>query len=62
MPVIPGVSWLLTFAFQSPKMVGHLFWVLILEGLIGLHRTVQLQLLQHYCLGLHSALCPSQVA
>ena len=24
------------------------FWVLILEGLVGLHRTVQLQLLQHY--------------
>ena len=27
---------------------GHLFLVLVLEGLIGLHRTVQLQLLQHY--------------
>ena len=24
---------------------GHLFWVLILEGLVGLHRTIQLQLL-----------------
>ena len=30
---------------------GHLFWVLVLEGLIGLHRTIQLQLLQHYCSG-----------
>ena len=30
---------------------GHLFWMLILEGLIGLHRTIQLQLLQHYWLG-----------
>ena len=30
---------------------GHLFWVLVLEGLIGLHRTIQLQLLQHYPLG-----------
>ena len=30
---------------------GHLFWVLVLESLIGLHRTVQLQLLQHYWLG-----------
>ena len=30
---------------------GHLFWVLILEGLIGLHRTFQLQLLQHYWSG-----------
>ena len=28
---------------------GHLFWLLVLEGLIGLHRTVQL--LQHYWLG-----------
>ena len=25
--------------------------VLLLEGLVGLHRTVQLQLLQHYWLG-----------
>ena len=25
--------------------------VLVLEGLVGLHRTVQLQLLQHYWLG-----------
>ena len=30
---------------------GHLFWVLVPEGLVGLHRTVQLQLLQHYLLG-----------
>ena len=29
----------------------HLFRVLVLEGLVGLHRTVQLQLLQHYWLG-----------
>ena len=28
---------------------GHLFWVLVLEGLVGLHRTVQL--LQHYWSG-----------
>ena len=26
--------------------------MLILEGLVGLHRTVQLQLLQHYWLGI----------
>ena len=26
---------------------GHLFLVLVLEGLVGLHRTVQLQLLRH---------------
>ena len=30
---------------------GHLFWVLVLEGHVGLHRSVQLQLLQHYWLG-----------
>ena len=30
----------------------HLFWVFILEGLVGLHRTVQHQLLQHYWSGL----------
>ena len=27
------------------------FWVLVLKGLVGLHRTVQLQLLPHYWLG-----------
>ena len=27
------------------------FWVLVLKGLVGLHRTIQLQLLQHYWLG-----------
>ena len=37
---------------SSPlKWKGHLFWVLVLKGLIALHRTVQLQLLQHYWLG-----------
>ena len=30
---------------------GHLFKVLVLEGLVGLHKTVQLQLLQCYWLG-----------
>ena len=30
---------------------GNLFQVLVLEGLVGLCRTVQLQLLQHYWLG-----------
>ena len=27
------------------------FWLLILKGLVGLHRTIQLQLPQHYWLG-----------
>ena len=30
---------------------GHLFWVWVLKGLVGLHRTVQLQPLQCYWLG-----------
>ena len=30
---------------------GHLFWVLVLECLVGLHRTVRLQLLRHQWLG-----------
>ena len=51
LPVTPGVSWLPTFAFQSPIWKGHRFGGLVLKGLIGLHRTVQLQLLQHYFLG-----------
>ena len=50
LPVTPGISWLPTFAFQSPTMKRTHFWVLVLEGLVHLHRTVQLQLLQHYWL------------
>ena len=30
---------------------GHLFWVLFLEGLVGLYRMVKFQLLQYYWLG-----------
>ena len=33
------------------KWKGHLFWVLVLKGLVGLHRIIQLQLPQHYWLG-----------
>ena len=48
LPVIPGISWLLTFAFQSPVMKRtSIFLVLVLEGLVGHHRTVYLQLLRH---------------
>ena len=37
---------------SSPlKGKGHLFWVLVLESFVGLHRTIQLQLLQHWWLG-----------
>ena len=51
LPVTPGVSWLPTFAFQSSVMKRHLFWVLVPKGLVGLHRTIPLQLLQSYGLG-----------
>ena len=36
---------------------GHLFLVLVLEGLVGHHRTVQLQLLWHYCWGIDVDYC-----
>ena len=37
---------------SSPlKWKGCLFWVLVLEGIVDLHRTVQLQLLQPYWSG-----------
>ena len=51
LPVTPGISWLPTFAFQSPIMTRTSFGLLVLEGLVYLHRTIQLQLLQHYWLG-----------
>ena len=50
LPVTPGVSWLPTFAFQSPIMKRTSFWCVTLNGFVGLHRTVQLHLLQCYWL------------
>ena len=47
LPITPGISWFPTFDFQSPMMKGHLFLMLVLEGLIGLHRTGEHQLLWH---------------
>ena len=47
----PGVCWLPTFAFQSLIMKRTSFWGVSLKGLVGLHRTIQLQPLQHYWLG-----------
>ena len=44
LPITPGVSRLPTFAFQSPIMKKTSFWVLVLNGIIGLHRSIQLQL------------------
>ena len=38
---------------SSPlKLKEHLFWMLVLEHLVGLHRMIQLQLLQLYCVGI----------
>ena len=51
LPVTPRISWLRTFAFQSPTIKRTSFGVLVLEGLVGLHRTIQLQLLQRYLSG-----------
>ena len=53
LPVTPGISWLPAFAFLSPMMKRTSFLVLVL-GLVGLHRTVQLQLLRHQWLGIHT--------
>ena len=36
MPVTPGISLLHTFAFQSPIRKRISFWLLVLEGLVGL--------------------------
>ena len=47
LPVSPGISWLYPFVFWSPIMKRTSFWVLVLEGLIGLHGTIELHFLQH---------------
>ena len=49
--ILLQVSWLPIFTFQSPVMKRTSFFVLVLEGLVGLHRTIQLQLLLRYWLG-----------
>ena len=53
LPVMPGI-YLLTSYFCIPIPYNEkdiFFLVLVLEGLVGLQRTGQLQLLQHQCLG-----------
>ena len=47
LPVTPGISWLPTFSFQSPVINRTSFLVLVLGGLLGLHRTDQFQFLWH---------------
>ena len=46
LPVTLGISLLPTFTFQSPMMKKTSLLVLVLDSLVGLHRTIQL-LLQH---------------
>ena len=54
LPVIPGIFWLPTFAFLIPydeKDIFFFFLMLVLQGIVGLHRTSNLQLLCHQWLG-----------
>ena len=69
LPVTPSISWLPTFAFQSPVMkiiyiyiyththIYIFFLRLVPKGLIGLHRTGQPQLLQDQWLGIDLDYC-----
>ena len=41
-------------------MKRHLFGVLVLEGLVGLHKTLQLQLPQHYYLVIDLDYCDTE--
>ena len=51
LPVTPGMSWLPTFAFQSPIMKRTSFMGVSSRRSCRSHRTVQLQLLQRYWSG-----------
>ena len=51
LPVTPGISWLSTFAFQSPIIKRTSFLVVSSTRSCRFHRTVQIQLLQRYWLG-----------
>ena len=51
LPVTPGVSLLLIFAFQSSIMKRTTFWGVSSRRSCRIHRSVQLLLLQHYWSG-----------
>ena len=51
LPFTPCISWSPTFAFQSPIMKRTSFLAVSSRRSWGLHRTIHLQLLQHYWLG-----------
>jgi len=36
---------------RTGDQIANIHWVLVLEVLVGVHRAIQLQLLQHYSLG-----------
>ena len=56
--VTTDIFWLPTFAFQSLMMKRtSLFLVLVLDGVVGLNRTIQLQLLSQYWLGRNLNYC-----
>ena len=48
LPVTPGVSCLSTSAFLSPIMKRTSFLGVSSRRFVGVHRTIQLQLIQHY--------------
>ena len=50
LPVTPGISWYLNFAFQLPMVKKTSFFPVVQEGLVGPHRAIQLQL-KHLWLG-----------
>ena len=59
-PNLPVTPVVLTSYFCIPVPYNEndiFFWVLILEGLVGLHRTVQLQFLQHTGQGIDLDYC-----
>ena len=57
LPVTPGITLASYFCIPVLHNEKDIFGrVLVLQGLVGLHRTIQLQLLQHYWLGLRLGL------
>ena len=57
LPVTPGISSFPNFSFQYLILKMTSFGVLVVEGFVGLHRTVQLLLLQCYWLGIDLDYC-----
>ena len=51
LPVTPGISWFLLLHSSPLCWKGHLFLALILEGLVGFHRTILFLFIQHLWLG-----------